>query len=121
MNTAVASTSALAPKAAEAAELLRALSNEHRLLILCHLIAEAELPVGELVSRVGLSPSALSQHLAKLREQGLVGYRREAQTLYYRVTDARAAQVLSVLQDIYCPELAPRRSTQVRGKARRSP
>jgi len=82
---------------------------------------EAELPVGELVSRVGLSPSALSQHLAKLREQGLVGYRREAQTLYYRVTDARAAQVLSVLQDIYCPELAPRRSTQVRGKARRSP
>lgn len=112
MNAAVVQIKALSHKAAEAAGLLRALSNEHRLLILCHLIAEAELPVGELVSRVGLSPSALSQHLAKLREQGLVDYRREAQTLYYRVADTRAAKVLAVMQEIYCPELRPRRSTR---------
>lgn len=91
----------------EAATLLRALSNGPRLLIMCHLAAAGELPVGALVERVGLSQSALSQHLAKLREQDLVAFRREAQSLYYRITDPRALRVLELLHDIFCPEIGP--------------
>jgi len=92
-------------QAAEAASLLRALSNESRLLVLCHLAESAELPVGELVERIGLSQSALSQHLAKLREEGLVATRKEAQNVYYRICDPRAQQILALLHDIFCPEL----------------
>jgi DNA-binding transcriptional ArsR family regulator len=88
----------------EAAALLRALSNGPRLLIMCHLAAAGELPVGALVERVGLSQSALSQHLARLRDQDLVAYRREAQSLHYRIADQRALRVLELLHDIFCPE-----------------
>ncbi|MGA9580877.1 MAG: metalloregulator ArsR/SmtB family transcription factor [Allosphingosinicella sp.] len=94
-------------KAGEAAALLKALSNENRLLLLCHLVSEGELSVGAMVERVGLGQSALSQHLAKLREEGLVTYRREAQTLIYRIADPRAGQVLELLRDIFCPDLGP--------------
>jgi DNA-binding transcriptional ArsR family regulator len=97
--------SKFAAKAAEAAALMKALSNEHRLLILCHLISEQELAVGALVDRVGLSQSALSQHLGRLREEGLVTFRRDAQTLHYRVADPRAGQLLELLRDMFCPEL----------------
>lgn len=97
------SASDMAAAAVEAAALMKALSNEHRLLILCHLIAEEEMSVGELVSKIGLSQSALSQHLAKLRDEELVTFRREAQTLFYRVRDERAASVLAVLQQLFCP------------------
>ena len=90
--------------AAEAAALMKALSNEHRLLILCYLISEHEMPVGELVEKVGLSQSAISQHLAKLRAEGLVTFRRDAQTLFYRVSDERAASVLLLLQQMFCPD-----------------
>lgn len=95
----------LEKKSREAARLLKALSNENRLLLLCHLASEGELGVGAMVERVGLSQSALSQHLAKLREEGLVTYRRESQTLIYRIADPRAGQVLEILRDIFCPEL----------------
>lgn len=98
----------LAAKAAEAAELLRALSSGPRLLVLCHLAAAGELPVGELVERVGLSQSALSQHLAKLREQGLVAYRREAQSLRYHVADPEVLRLLRVLQEMFCPDIETR-------------
>ena len=91
--------------AADAAGFLRVLGNEHRLLVLCHLVASGEMSVTALVERVGLSQSALSQHLARLREDGLVTYRRESQTLYYRMCDARAERVLAVLKDIFCPTL----------------
>lgn len=91
--------------AAEAAQFLRALSNQHRLLVLCHLLVFGEMTVNALVQRVGLSQSALSQHLARLREDGLVTFRRESQTLYYRICDARAGRVLAVLKDIFCPTL----------------
>lgn len=96
-------------RASEAAGLLKAIGNEHRLLILCHLIAAEELPVGALVAALPLSQSALSQHLAKLREEGLVDYRREAQTLFYRVADPRAARLITLLRDLYCPDLDPRK------------
>ena len=95
----------MANAAADAAALMKALSNEHRLLILCHLIAEDEMSVGELVARVGLGQSALSQHLAKLRNEGLVTFRRESQTLFYRVCDERAASVLVLLHQMFCPDL----------------
>ena len=93
-------------QAAQAASLLRTLSNESRLLVLCHLVESEELPVGRLVERIGLSQSALSQHLAKLREEGLVATRKEAQTVYYRIYDPRARQILALLHDIFCPDLS---------------
>lgn len=105
MNT-QAAIDQLAPKAAEAAALLKALANEQRLLILCYLVSGRELSVGALGGRMDLSQSALSQHLARLREQKLVSFRRESQTLYYRVADPKAQQVLELLRDIFCPELA---------------
>lgn len=92
-------------QARDAASLLKAMSNECRLLVLCYLAEEGELSVGQLVKRVGLSQSALSQHLAKLREEGLVTTRKEAQTVFYRVCDPRAGQVLALLHDLFCPDL----------------
>ena len=59
--------------------------------------------VGDLADAVELSQSALSQHLAKMREEALVGTRREAQTVFYRIADPNAARVLALLKNIYCP------------------
>ena len=88
--------------AAQAARLLRTLGNERRLMILCQL-ADGERSVGELQPLVGLSQSALSQHLAVLREEGAVATRREGQTIWYRVADPAAVKVLATLADIFCP------------------
>lgn len=90
-------------KAAEAAGMLKLLANENRLLILCQLAHSLELPVNDLVEAVGLSQSAMSQHLAKMREEGLLATRREAQTVFYRIADPNAARLLALLKDIYCP------------------
>ena len=87
--------------AAAVAALLRAISHKARLLVLCEL-ANGERSAGELVERSGLSQSALSQHLAKLREARLVATRREAQTIHYRIADQRAKRLLQVLHEIYC-------------------
>lgn len=76
--------------AARAAALLRAVGNEHRLLVLCLLIEQGEASVGTLLEQVRLSQSALSQHLARMRDEGLVTFRRDAQTLYYRIADPAA-------------------------------
>jgi ArsR family transcriptional regulator len=92
----------LEARAAAAARLLRALANEHRLLILCHLV-EGEMSVGQLQAIVGLSQSALSQHLAVLRDEGLVATRRESQTIWYRIDDPAALRVVETLADIFCP------------------
>ncbi len=90
-------------KAAEAAGLLKLLANENRLLILCRLMLARELSVNDLAKAVGLSQSALSQHLAKMREEGLLATRREAQTVFYRIADPNAERVLALLKAIYCP------------------
>ncbi len=90
-------------KAAEAAGLLKLLANENRLLILCRLAVAGEMSVGDLADAVDLSQSALSQHLAKMREDGLVATRREAQTVFYRIADPNAARLLALLKSIYCP------------------
>ena len=100
-----ASLKKLAKQAGEAAQLLKLLGNEKRLLILCFLAVRGEMTVGQLVGVVKLSQSALSQHLGKLRADGVVAFRRTSQTLHYRVADRRALQLLGVLKQIYCGEL----------------
>lgn len=92
----------LESKAAEAAALLKLLANENRLLILCRLALKGEMAVGDLAATVGLSQSALSQHLARMREEGLVATRREAQTIFYRIANENAQRLLILLKDIYC-------------------
>ena len=95
---------AMRAHAADAAQLLRALANDKRLMLLCALV-EGEQSVGELNARVDLSQSALSQHLAVLREDGLVGTRREAQTIYYSLADGPAHRIIETLHGIYCGQV----------------
>jgi DNA-binding transcriptional ArsR family regulator len=87
--------------AADAVNLLKGLANESRLMIMC-VLAEGEVSVGQLNTRIKLSQSALSQHLAVLREQGLVKTRRESQTIYYRLAETPAMNVIELLHDVYC-------------------
>lgn len=91
--------------AAEAVALLKALASQPRLLVLCYLAEVGEMSVGDLTEQVGLSQSALSQHLAKLREEDLVATRKEAQTVFYRVCDPKAERLLALLHDLFCPDL----------------
>ncbi len=88
-------------KARNAVLLLKAVSNENRLLVLCHL-GQGELSVTELNERVDLSQSALSQHLAKLRQDGLVETRRESQTIYYSLASPEAARLIEFLHTEFC-------------------
>lgn len=101
-STAIPETArAMQPHAEQAAELLRALANEQRLMILCNLTG-GELSVSQLNERVPLGQSALSQHLAVLRKTGVVDTRRAAQTIYYSLQPGPAAQVIETLHGIYC-------------------
>lgn len=95
--------SRLADHAAEAEALLKALANSHRLMILCSL-HEHEASVGELNQRVPLSQSALSQHLATLRNAGLVATRRDAQTIYYRLEDPKVMVMIDALHGLFCAQ-----------------
>lgn len=90
----------LEPRVVEAARLLKLLANEQRLTVLCRLSGE-EMSVTELGEYVNLSQSALSQHLAKLRADGLVATRRDAQTIYYRLSDPIAERLIGVLCELY--------------------
>jgi len=94
----------LVRQAGEASALLRAIANQQRLLILCHLAEAGEMNVSALQAELTLGQSALSQHLAKLRDEGIVAFRRDAQTLFYRIADPRAAKLLAVLHDEFCKE-----------------
>ena len=91
----------LRESARKASALLKALSNEYRLLILCNL-TEGEKSVGHLQTLVDLSQSALSQHLARLRQDGLVKTRRKSQTIYYSLAGQEASRVIAVLYELYC-------------------
>lgn len=88
--------------AAKAARFLSLLANEKRLLLLCHLQATGECDVTSLAEAVGLSASALSQHLARLRADGIVAFRRDGQTIHYRLDSARAVEVLKVMKGYFC-------------------
>ena len=92
---------ALQRNAGDAVNLLKGLANESRLMIMC-VLSEGEVSVGQLNQRIQLSQSALSQHLAVLRDQGLVQTRRESQTIYYRPADTAALTVIELLHDVYC-------------------
>lgn len=92
----------LARQAGHAAQILKLLGNEKRLLVLCFLAARGEMTVGEILDVVRLSPSALSQHLARLRADGLVTFRRTSQTLHYRVADRKALRLIQLLKEMYC-------------------
>jgi ArsR family transcriptional regulator, virulence genes transcriptional regulator len=91
-----------AAKAEQAASLLKELANEKRLLILCTLVDAREASVADLADAVGLSQSALSQHLARMRECGVVGFRRDGTTLLYSVADGNVSRVLKTLKSIFC-------------------
>lgn len=91
----------MAQHADDAAALLKALANSNRLMVLC-LLFEGERSVGELLQEIPLSQSALSQHLAMLRQEGLVQTRRESQTIHYSLADERVSRIIGTLHDIYC-------------------
>jgi ArsR family transcriptional regulator, virulence genes transcriptional regulator len=91
----------LRSNAGQAAELLKAMSNENRLLILCHL-GEKELSVSELNQYIDLSQSSLSQHLARLRNDGLVKTRRESQTIFYSIANQSVVRLIGFLQQEFC-------------------
>lgn len=84
-----------------AEQLLKSLGNSHRLMVLCHLV-NGEKSVGELEQQLELSQSSLSQHLARLRSQGIVAFRKEGTTVFYRIADEKALRILESLYDIYC-------------------
>jgi len=91
-------------KAAAVVHMLKPHGNPRRLMVLCKLVEHGERTVGDLVGDVGLSQSALSQHLAKMRDEGLVAFRRESQTLWYRIADPRIEALLATLYRLYCKE-----------------
>jgi ArsR family transcriptional regulator len=92
----------LEERAMEVAGALHAIANDKRLMILCELVEHGECNVGALTKAVGLSQSALSQHLAKMRDDGIVTFRRDAQTLWYRIADERVERLLGMLHELYC-------------------
>jgi len=96
----------------QASGLLKALSNRHRLLIICQLI-DGERSVGDLAEFLCLRDSTVSQHLALLRKDGLVSARREAQTIHYSIASDPAREVLKALYQVYC---APPKTAKPRRK-----
>jgi ArsR family transcriptional regulator len=91
----------LAANARQAADFLRTLANEHRLMILCALI-ERERSVGEIAARVGIAQPNASQHLLKLKAERLVATRRDGQTIYYRLVSRDVAPLIAKLYDMFC-------------------
>ena len=94
---------ALAPQAERAETLLKAIANRHRLMVLCDL-HQGEQTVSALQQKVGLSQSSLSQHLARLRSDGLVKTRRDAQTIYYALSSPEVTQLIATLHNLYCAD-----------------
>ena len=92
---------AMESAADQASDLLKALSNRHRLLIICQLI-DGERSVGDLAAFLGLRDSTVSQHLALLRKDSLVSARRDAQTIYYSIESDPARELLKTLYQVYC-------------------
>ncbi len=93
----------LQDQANQVAEILQTLANGRRLFVLCQLQELGEANVTTLAAAARLSQSALSQHLAKLRAEGLVTFRREGQTLWYRIADPRVEELLATLHRLFCP------------------
>lgn len=94
-------------KADEIANLLSTIGNVRRLMVLRCLSEHGETTVTDLAAKVALSPSALSQHLGKMRAAGLVSFRRESQTLWYRIADPRTERLLAILDQLYVQRYRP--------------
>ena len=90
-------------QATEAAGFLKNLANPNRLMILC-LLSQGELCVSDIQAHLDISQTALSQHLARLREEKIVTYRRDHRTLYYSILNPHVAEIVSLLYNIYCPK-----------------
>lgn len=108
MAAVTASADALAPedmldKATEAANFLKALAHEGRLMILCHL-STGEKSVTELEQKLGVRQAAVSQQLARLRLEGLVSARRDGKAIYYTLADPKSRRVIEVMYDMFCKE-----------------
>lgn len=86
-----------------AAEMMRLLSNPHRLVVLCHM-GDGEQTVGALADMVGMSPSALSQHLSKLKAAGLVATRRDHNRIFYRLASNETEAIIGLLKTLYCDQ-----------------
>ena len=82
--------------------MLKALSNEKRLMILCKLLEHGEMSVNSLIVDVGLSQSAMSQHLARMRDEKIVDTRRDAQQIFYRLANPRVREILATLKNVFC-------------------
>ena len=91
----------MAVHADDAATLLKALANKNRLMVLC-ILSQGELSVSDLLEKVPLGQSALSQHLAVLRRDGLVQTRRQSQTIFYSLADPKASEIIRLLHTMYC-------------------
>jgi DNA-binding transcriptional ArsR family regulator len=91
----------MAVAAGKASELMKTLGHKDRLMVLCHLIS-GEKSVGELAGLLDIPQSPLSQHLARMRKEGLVTTRREAQTIYYSIASEEAARIVGLMHDLYC-------------------
>src|SRR5690606_17936844 len=89
-------------KAGQVTQVLKAIGNQRRLMVLCKLVEHGERMVGDLADDVGLSQSALSQHLSRMRDEGLITFRRESQALWYRIADPRIEALLATLYQLYC-------------------
>ena len=91
----------LQSKAGIVEDLLKSVGNKNRLIVLCELL-KGERSVSSLQNAIGLSQSALSQHLARLREDGIVSTRRKSQTIYYSLASDKVARLIGVLYQLYC-------------------
>ncbi len=111
---------ALESQAGAAESLLKTVANKRRLVILCELLG-GEKSVSALRGAIGLSQSALSQHLARLRADEIVTTRRESQTIYYALASDRVRKLIGLLHQLYCaPDCGGKRRANSPGKKRRS-
>lgn len=102
MTTLAADLAQFEARAGDVATTLKVLASRPRLMVLCKLVEHGEMSVGEIADAIGLSQSALSQHLARMREEELVAFRRDGQSLFYRVADPRCEALLATLHHLYC-------------------
>ncbi|MFM2043196.1 MAG: hypothetical protein RLY86_1772 [Pseudomonadota bacterium] len=100
-ETAPVDVATMQARAEQAADFLRSMANPHRLMLLCNLL-DGELPVGELAARLEIGQTVASQHLARLRAEGLVATRREGTTIHYRIANPRAATFIQVMYGLFC-------------------
>lgn len=110
MTPAKLNTKSFESQALELADILRALANEKRLMILCKLVELGEASVSALAEDIGLTQSAMSQHLAKMRNEGIVTHRRDAQVLWYRIADIRIEKLFATMHGLFCDQ--PRRRSR---------